>query len=280
MGESMQRLIGAILVFATPLLLTAGDDDVSKELKALQGKWRTVGGEAAWKAFPKDAVPSFVMSIAAEGKATGETPQGEFQFTISVDPKKKTIVNHHESGEQKGKKQYGIYKLEGDKFTVCVTPRGAAETDRPTAFVTKDSANVVFVFERVKVEKAHPGYPPTMLRASAEERDGKVIVQMSRPGPVPPPVDGKVKESDRHETEWVPLRKVTLGDTVHAFGVDGEPMGSKALLKALAKPVGVVVFFRSYANDPLVPPALYRALLREGTIILVARQDDLYNAKP
>ena len=74
---------------------------------------------------------------------------------MTVNPKKepKTIENLHESGEQKGKMQYGIYKLEGDKFTVCMTPRGSAESDRPKAFTTTDSTNVVFVFERTKEEK-------------------------------------------------------------------------------------------------------------------------------
>jgi hypothetical protein len=59
-------------------------------------------------------------------------------------------VNHHESGPQKGQKQYGIYKLEGDRFTVCAGPRGATESDRPKSFITEGTVNVVFVFERVK----------------------------------------------------------------------------------------------------------------------------------
>ena len=50
-------------------------------------------------------------------------------------------------------KQYGIYKLEGDTFTVCITPPGKTEVDRPKDFSTKDSNNVIFVFERVKEEK-------------------------------------------------------------------------------------------------------------------------------
>jgi len=54
---------------------------------------------------------------------------------------------------EKGKRQYGIYKLEGDKFTVCITPAGSPEGDRPKDFATKDTANVVFVFERIKKEK-------------------------------------------------------------------------------------------------------------------------------
>jgi uncharacterized protein (TIGR03067 family) len=152
----MQRIISVLVVLTTPLLLAADtDDDVRKELKALQGNWKMVAGEAAGKPFPKDGVPDFAFVAAADGKSTGRTPQGEFQFTMTVNPKKnpKTIENLHESGEQKGKRQYGIYKLEGDKLTVCMTPRGAAEADRPKDFTTKDATCVVFVFERVKEEK-------------------------------------------------------------------------------------------------------------------------------
>src|SRR5437870_4501843 len=152
----MQRIICVLIVLTTPLLLTADTgDEVRKELKALQGKWKTVAGEAAGKPFPKDEIPAFTVVIAADGKSTGQTPEEEFRFTITVNPKKnpKTIENLHESGEQKGKKQYGIYKLEGDKFTVCVTPRGSVAGDRPKDFTTKDTTNVVFVFERVKEDK-------------------------------------------------------------------------------------------------------------------------------
>ena len=34
-----------------------------------------------------------------------------------------------------------------------MTPRGSAEGDRPKDFTTKDTTNVVFVFERVKEDK-------------------------------------------------------------------------------------------------------------------------------
>ena len=152
----MQRIICVLIVLAAPFLVAAGTgDDVRKELKALQGKWKTVAGEAAGMAFPKDGIPDFTFVIAADGKGTGKTPQDDLSFTITVNPKKnpKTIENLHEGGKQKGKKQYGIYKLEGDKFTVCMTPPGSAEGDRPKDFTTKDTTNVVFVFERVKENK-------------------------------------------------------------------------------------------------------------------------------
>ena len=151
----MRRIIGIMAVLAVPVLAADADDAASKELKVLQGTWKTVAVEAAGKPLPKDGLPAFTMIIAAGGKSTGRMPKNEFQFTITIDPEKspKTIENLHLSGDQKGKKQYGIYKLEGDTFTVCMSRAGAAEGDRPKEFSTKDSTCVVFVFERIKEGK-------------------------------------------------------------------------------------------------------------------------------
>ena len=152
----MQRIICVLIVLAVPLLLVAGGDDgVRTELKALEGAWKAVALEAGGQPLPKEAVPNFTYTIGADGKATGKMAKSEYTATMTIDPKKdpKTIDNVHESGAQKGKKQFGVYKLEGDKLTVCMTPPGAAVADRPKDFRTKDTTNVVFVFERIKKDK-------------------------------------------------------------------------------------------------------------------------------
>jgi uncharacterized protein (TIGR03067 family) len=148
----MRRLIGVLLLLTSPLLLSAGDDEVHKELKALQGKWKAVALEAGGKPLPKESVPDFVFIVGAEGKSTGQMGKIEYQSKVSVDPKKnpKTIDNMHETGLHKGKKQFGIYKVEGGKWIVCMTAPGAAESDRPKSFDTKDTGHVVFIFELLK----------------------------------------------------------------------------------------------------------------------------------
>lgn len=149
----MKRLIYVLIGVATPLLAVAAEgDDVRCGLEALQGKWRAVALEAGGKRLPKDAVPDFLFIVGADGTSIGRMGKSEYQANISVDPTKdpKTIENAHETGAQKGKKQFGVYKLEGNKWTVCMTVPGAAEKDRPQNFDTKGTTNVVFVFERVK----------------------------------------------------------------------------------------------------------------------------------
>ena len=151
----MQRIICVLAVLAVPTLVAGGGDDARKELKALQGKWKTVAMEAMGKPLPKDGIPDFTFVATADGKAEGKLPGGPMRFTMTVDPKKspKTIDNAHEAGPHKGMTQRGIYKLEGDRFTVCVPPADSPESDRPKDFNTRNTSNVVFVFERVKDDK-------------------------------------------------------------------------------------------------------------------------------
>jgi uncharacterized protein (TIGR03067 family) len=151
----MCRLFGVLLVLTSPLLLSAGDDDVQKELKALQGKWKAVALEAGGKPLARELVPDFLFIVGADGKSTGQMGKIEYQARVSVDPGKnpRTIDNVHETGQHKGKKQFGIYKVEGGKWTVCMTAPGAKESDRPKTFDTKDTGNVVFIFELVKDDK-------------------------------------------------------------------------------------------------------------------------------
>ncbi len=152
----MNLLMGIIGVALLPLLVCAvHGDDVQKELKALEGKWKAVSMEAGGVPLPKENLPEFIFTVGAGGKSTAQFGQNTDQATITVDPKAspRTINNLHESGATKGKTQYGIYKLEGDKWTVCMTLPGVAASERPKDFSTKDTRNVVFVFERQKAGK-------------------------------------------------------------------------------------------------------------------------------
>jgi len=160
----MQRIICVptlltLIAAATPLI--AQDDAVQKELKALQGSWKAVALEAGGQQFPNDALPDFTFVIGADGKCTGKMPQSEYTAKLTIDPSKdpKTMDNLHETGTEKGKTQYGVYKLERDKLTVCISRPGRAKSDRPKDFTTKDTRNVLFEFKRIKeapIEEKRP----------------------------------------------------------------------------------------------------------------------------
>lgn len=151
----MKHLIGLVLVLSIAAAQDADNgESMNKELKALEGTWKTVAMEAGGQPLPKESLPEFTFIVGAGGKSVAKMAQGEEQATITVDPTKspRTIDNLHESGATKGKTQYGIYKLEGDKWTVCMTRPGVPPEDRPKSFDTTDTANVLFVFERQKLE--------------------------------------------------------------------------------------------------------------------------------
>src|SRR5262245_54993931 len=114
-----------IFTLALPFALFAEDaGDVKKELAALEGKWKAVSMEAGGKQLPGGV--DFAFTVKPDGKATSKSSIDEYEATVTVDPKKspKTIDNLHDTGTHKGKKQLGIYKLEGDKWTVSMSRPG------------------------------------------------------------------------------------------------------------------------------------------------------------
>jgi uncharacterized protein (TIGR03067 family) len=150
----MRCLFSVLFVLTTPLLLSAGDDAVHKELKALEGKWKAVVVQAGGK--PLAQAPNFLFIVGHDGQAIGRAGKTDYHEKISVDPTKnpKTTESTLESGESKGKKQLGIYKFERGRWILCVTAAaGAPESDRPKTFETKDPKHLLFIFERVKEDK-------------------------------------------------------------------------------------------------------------------------------
>ena len=145
-----------VALFVPVSLLADNPSLVDKELGALKGTWKAIAMEAGGQALPKASIPDFTFIVTVSGKATSKSPFGNYQATISVDSQKnpKTIDNLHETGSQQGSKQFGIYRLKDDLWTVCMTPPGAAEEDRPKDFNTKGTANAVIVFKRHEENQA------------------------------------------------------------------------------------------------------------------------------
>lgn len=148
-------LILFIALFTSIMYAESENQGIKKELKHLEGTWKAVAMEAGGQALPKDALPPFMFIVSADGKAISKSAFGDYEAKIIVDVDKdpKTIDNLHKTGKEKGKKQLGVYKLEGDKWIVCMTMPGAEEKDRPKDFDTKGSLNAVIIFERQTKDK-------------------------------------------------------------------------------------------------------------------------------
>lgn len=111
----MHFILAILSVITAPLPPWSADDTTRSELQALQGTWKTVGLEAGGRPLPTESVIDFTFIVGADGKSIGKMGATEYQSQISVDPTKNpmTIDNAHQTGTHQGKKQYGIYKLDG-----------------------------------------------------------------------------------------------------------------------------------------------------------------------
>jgi uncharacterized protein (TIGR03067 family) len=133
----------------------ADNDVVAKELKARAGSWKLASVEVEGKPVPKGDLPAILFTLHPDGKSTVRTPDGAFQTKSVIDLSKtpKTLDIEYLGGPLKGQKQYGIYKVEDDRWTVFSTPPGGKPEDRPREFDSKAAKGALVVWERVKDDK-------------------------------------------------------------------------------------------------------------------------------
>jgi uncharacterized protein (TIGR03067 family) len=142
------RLLVLLLLLVGPGLVPAREKKEDRD--QFQGTWEVVKLEQTGQDFAdwvKGESPTMTYDgdkYTFKGKTVLE--RGEFK----LDPKAKipTLDYTITEGEHKGKRQLGIYKLEGDTLTLCLAQEGA--DTRPTTFTTRaDAAEYVkFVLKR------------------------------------------------------------------------------------------------------------------------------------
>jgi RNA polymerase sigma factor (sigma-70 family) len=116
-----------------------------KEL--IQGTWIPVAVEEAGKKIPEDEVKDkkFEMVFTAD-KVTlpikDESKEAEYKLDSTKKPKQIDLIFGKEQTAE------GIYELDGDKLTLCVTKPGHGE--RPTKFDTEGTERILIVLKRKK----------------------------------------------------------------------------------------------------------------------------------
>ncbi|MDB5305846.1 MAG: hypothetical protein JWO38_48 [Gemmataceae bacterium] len=144
----------AASALALVVLLAAGatgKDEKAKDadLKAMVGKWTVEKAELGGKDITEH-LKTLQFEIRDGGKYTVKIGDETDEGTFTVDPGKKPreLDVKPTGGPNKGKTVKGLYKLDGDTFTVCYNLSGG---DRPKAFESKpDTTLLLTVYKRKK----------------------------------------------------------------------------------------------------------------------------------
>ena len=144
------RLTITFLLFCS--LATAAADDPPKkdDAESLKGTWKAVSVKQGGQIVPEEFVKSMTFNFDGKKyvqKVQEQSEEGNYSIDASQSPK--TIDLDIKTGNDQGKKQIGIYKIEDGKLTFVVAMAGSK--DRPKSFKPEEGADVIeFVLEREK----------------------------------------------------------------------------------------------------------------------------------
>jgi uncharacterized protein (TIGR03067 family) len=127
-----------------------------KDLDQLQGEWSMVSGSADGQSMPDEMLKQ--MKRVCKGDETTTTMAGQvfLKAKFSLDPSKKPKTIDYEmiDGFTKGKKQLGIYEVNGDTFKSCFAAAGA---ERPKDFTSQSNdGRTLSVWKRKKSAGSEP----------------------------------------------------------------------------------------------------------------------------
>jgi uncharacterized protein (TIGR03067 family) len=143
------RLASMLLVLTAAGFLAT--DDPKKDADSLKGKWAAVSLSVGGQSQPDDYVKAFKLNFDEKTytNLVKEEVVEEGGYTIDPGKSPKTIDFEIKKGQDQGKKQLGIYKLEGGKLTIVASKAGASE--RPKSFTVEAGGDVAeVVLEKAK----------------------------------------------------------------------------------------------------------------------------------
>jgi uncharacterized protein (TIGR03067 family) len=122
---------------------------------AVEGEWQAVSAKIGGMELPRELTPGIrlhfkkgTVTATLEGnlKQENEKPR---QLTYKLDalkhPAEMDMIA--QDGPEQGKTTRGIFKINGDEMTLCMSQAGQA---RPAKFESNDQNTILFVFKRVK----------------------------------------------------------------------------------------------------------------------------------
>jgi uncharacterized protein (TIGR03067 family) len=123
----------------------AREEAAKKDLQLLQGDWAMQASERDGKKMPEEILKTFTRTVKNNTyTANWEDEEGAHSLSgvMTLDPTQtpKHVDVVFSDGPVKGKTLRGIYKIEKDVQTLCVSPG----KDRPTAFDSKQGTLIVW----------------------------------------------------------------------------------------------------------------------------------------
>ena len=156
---------------------------MASDLEKLQGTWHVTSLEADGEHMPASAFDGALIVVEKDhftSLGMGLTYEGTFVIGRSGRPK--TLDMEFTAGHAAGVRHPGIYKLTGDKWTLCLNTRG---NERPERFATRpDSGLVLESLERGPGRKSARGKTRAQSKTSASREATPVAA--TPPGEVTP----------------------------------------------------------------------------------------------
>lgn len=147
------RMLAAPALLALAAAWAAGQGGSGKDQVKFQGTWDVVSIEFGGKKATPEQIKEKSPALTFKGDRYAEAVEGKVieQGTYRLDEGKtpRQITLQITDGRDRGKTQFGIYKVDGDTITVAMAPAGSK--DRPATFTSKDGDSVnVSVLRRRK----------------------------------------------------------------------------------------------------------------------------------
>ena len=150
------RRVAGLCMAAAVLALAAGCGKKGSDTSGggggtsgIEGTYVVVGME-----FDGEPMPEAALGKKSEGERTmqitkdqmittkgGKEDPATYKLDTSKTPHEIDMTSKHEGKEEK---MYGIYKVDGDKLTLCIAMSDKA-ADRPKEFKTKDSKTITMM---------------------------------------------------------------------------------------------------------------------------------------
>jgi len=125
------------------------DKAVQAELGGLAGKWKLISVERDGNVAPPADVVAGQLTLHGEQLTwlRGEQEVGGL-YSVALRRNPKQITFMYTEGPEAGRSQSGLYKLDGDKLTICLGPVDAVGDDLPADFPTRGTHNEVTIWQR------------------------------------------------------------------------------------------------------------------------------------